>query len=83
MTDCKTITRRINTQALYVKATEKSLDLQQKKLELEKKKFEQGRSSIRWVLTFQDDLNRAEIGYHQALTDYYKSKTDLDFIVGK
>ncbi len=82
ITDCRSICRRINTQALYVQAVYKSLKLQKKKLKLEEVKFNQGRSSIQWILTFQDDLNRSEIEYYQALTDYYKAKADLKLITG-
>ncbi len=45
-TECKSITRRINTRELYVKAAGDSLKLQKKKLELEERKFSQGRSAI-------------------------------------
>ena len=82
ITDCRSICRRINTQALYVQAVYKSLKLQKKKLKLEEIKFNQGRSSIQWILNFQDDLNRSEIEYYQALTDYYKAKADLKVITG-
>ncbi len=82
ITDCRSICRRINTQALYVQAVYKSLKLQKKKLKLEGIKFNQGRSSIQWILNFQDDLNRSEIEYYQALTDYYKAKADLKVITG-
>ncbi len=82
ITDCRNICRRINTQALYVQAVYKSLKLQEKKLKLEEVKFNQGRSSIQWILNFQDDLNRSEIEYYQALTDYYKAKADLKLITG-
>ena len=82
-TECKTITRQINTRALYVKAAMDSLKLQKKKLELEERKFAQGRSSIQWVLDFQDDLNEAEVEFYRARTDYYKAKADLKLITGE
>lgn len=82
ITDCKAICRRVNTQALYVVAALKSLKLQEKKLKLEEIKFNQGRSSIQWILTFQDDLSCAEIEYYRSLTDYYKAKADLKLVTG-
>ncbi|MBN1384369.1 MAG: TolC family protein [Elusimicrobia bacterium] len=82
ITECKGITRSINTQALYVKATFKALELQKKKLQLEELKFNQGRSSIQWILTYHDDLNRAEIDSLKALTEYYKAIVDLKLITG-
>lgn len=83
ITECKGITRRINTQALYVNAALKSFKLQEKKLSLEEIKFNQGRSSIQWLLAYQDDLSNAEIEYHKALTDYYKAKADLALVTGE
>ena len=82
ITECKEITRRINTLSLYVEASFKSLVLQNKKLSLEEKKFQQGRSSIQWILNYQDDLTRAKTEHLKALTDYYKAKADLDLITG-
>lgn len=82
ITECRGITRRINTQALYVKAVFKALKLQEKKLQLEEVKFNQGRSAIQWILNYQDDLNRAEIDYHKALTDYFIAKADLKLVMG-
>lgn len=82
ITECKVITRRINTQALYVKAVLKALKLQGKKLQLEEIKFNQGRSSIQWLLNYQDDLNRAEIDSLKAMTDYYKASADVKLVMG-
>jgi len=52
ITECKVITRGINTQALYAEATFKALKLHEKKLQLEEIKFNQGRSSIQWLLNY-------------------------------
>ena len=82
-TECKSITRKVNTRALYVKAAGDSLKLQKKKLELEERKFNQGRSAIQWILNFQDDLNEAEVEFYRARTDYYKAKADLKLITGE
>jgi len=82
ITECRIIARRINTSALYVAAARKSLNLQKKKLQLEEIKFSQGRSSIQWILKYQDDLSEAEIGYTRALTDYYIARADLKLITG-
>ncbi len=80
VTECKVVTRKINTQALYVKAALTSLEMEREKLRLEEIKFNQGRSSIKWVLDYQDDLNRAQIEVHKALTDYAKATADLKLI---
>lgn len=80
ITECRSIARRINTLALYVNAAHKSLKLQKKKLGLEEVKFNHGRSSIQWLLRYQDDLSRAEVEFYRALTDYYKAKADLTMI---
>ncbi|MFH1957227.1 MAG: TolC family protein [bacterium] len=82
ITECRIIARRINTGALYVEAARKSLNLQKKKLQLEEIKFSQGRSSIQWLLKYQDDLSEAEVGYTRALTDYYMGWADLRLITG-
>ncbi|MFC2062169.1 TolC family protein, partial [Elusimicrobiota bacterium] len=81
--ECRSLTRKVNTQALYVRAASRSLQLQKKKLDLEEAKFDQGRSSIQWLLTYQNDLSSAEIEYFRALTDYYKVMSDLKLITGK
>jgi len=81
--ECKSITRKVNTRALYVKAAGDSLKLQRKKLKLEEIKFDQGRSAIQWVLDFQDDLTEAEAGFYRARIDYYKAKADLQLITGE
>lgn len=83
ITECRSITRRINTLALYVSAAKSSMAMQEKKLKLEGKKFNQGRSSIQWLLSYQDDLSRAQIEYYKALTDYYKAKSDMALITGE
>ena len=74
--------RRINTQARYVEAAKKSYEMQKEKLRLEERKFNQGRSSIQWILTYQDDLSNAEIQYYEALVGYYKAQADLRLITG-
>jgi outer membrane protein TolC len=81
--ECAAVTRRINTQAAYVSAAKKALKLQKKKLALEEVKFNRGRSSVQWILAFQDDLTRAETEYNKALTDYYKAKADLILVLGE
>jgi len=81
--ECREITRRLNTQAKYLRAAEKILGLQKKKLELEEIKFQQGRSSLQWTLSFRDDLIRAEIDYQRAETDYRKAVADLKLITGE
>jgi outer membrane protein TolC len=80
--ECRGIARRLNTQARYVEAAKKSFEMQQKKLKLEERKFNQGRSSIQWILTYQDDLSNAEIQYYEALMGYYKAQADLKLITG-
>lgn len=83
ITECRIIARRINTSTLYAEAAWKSLNLQKKKLQLEEIKFSQGRSSIQWILKYQDDLSEAEIGYTRALTDYYMGRADMRLITGE
>lgn len=82
VTECKIVTRRVNTQAKYADAALKSVKLQEKKLKLEEIKFGQGRSAIQWVLNYQDDLTNAEIEYQKALVDYYKAVSDLKLVTG-
>lgn len=83
ITESRIIVRRINTSARYAEAARKSLNLQKKKLQLEEIKFSQGRSSIQWILKYQDDLSEAEIGYTRALTDYYMGRADMRLITGE
>ncbi|MEA2082485.1 MAG: TolC family protein [Elusimicrobiota bacterium] len=81
--ECREITRRVNTHGKYLRSAEKILILQKKKLELEERKFRQGRSSLQWLLTFRDDLVRAEIDHKKALADYGKALADLKLITGE
>ncbi len=82
ITEARIITRTVNTLALYVDSARKVKKLQEKKLQLEEVKFEHGRTSIHRLLNFQDDLSRAEIEVHKALTDYYKAVANLKLITG-
>ncbi|MBN2407610.1 MAG: TolC family protein [Elusimicrobia bacterium] len=81
--ECRNIARRVNTQYLYLKAARRSLKLQKKKLKLEKSKFDQGRSSIQWVLAYEDDLSNSNVEYYKALTEYHKALSDLKMITGE
>ncbi len=81
-TECRDIARKLNTQNKYVAASMSAKNLQRKKLNLEEEKFNQGRSSIQWVLRYQDDLAAALSNYYRALTDYYNLKADLELYTG-
>lgn len=81
--ESRSAARHINTQAKFVEATRKAMELQKRKLGLEEIKFNQGRSAIHIILTYQDDLSNAEIEYYAALTDYYKARADLVLITGE
>ncbi|MFH1783431.1 MAG: TolC family protein [bacterium] len=82
VTEAKALTRKVNTQALYVQASMKARELQKRKLKLEEDKFNQGRSSIQWLLNFQDDLSNSEVQVHRALTDYHRAQSDLKLVTG-
>lgn len=79
---CRATVRYVNTMSKYVKANEKAMQLQRKKLELEEKKFNQGRSNSQFILSYQDDLSRAESDYFKAWADYNKALADLDLVIG-
>jgi outer membrane protein TolC len=61
-----------------IEAAEKNVQLQREKLEAEQKKFENGMSTSFEVLTFQNDLNDAELGEIQARLDYVKAVAALE-----
>jgi outer membrane protein TolC len=80
--ECRSAVREVNTRGKYVLAAKKALRLQEKKLYLEEKKFNQGRSAIQWILTYQDDVSSARTDYYKALTDYEIARSDYEKAIG-
>src|SRR3989338_8517712 len=63
--------------ALKAKSTEEINTLLKKKMLEEEKKFNQGRSSINFVIQFQEDYLNNSIQKIEALVDYEKEKLDF------
>ncbi|MFC1566844.1 TolC family protein [bacterium] len=80
---CKAIFRSLTTNTKYMKAAKTVLNIQTKKLKLEEIKYNQGRSSLQWLLNFEDDLTNAEIEYYKSLKEYYKTLSNLKFVSGE
>ncbi|MFH1379057.1 MAG: TolC family protein [bacterium] len=74
--------RKVLTSIKRVRAVQKAEKLQEQKLNLEEKKFKQGRSSVKIVIDFQDDLQAARLSSLQSLIEYTMSRVELDFIKG-
>jgi outer membrane protein TolC len=74
--------RQIETDVKRVKAARVNSRLQKEKLDAEQKKFENGISTSFNVLTFQEDLAQARSREAQALTDYNKSRVELERVLG-
>jgi outer membrane protein TolC len=66
-----------------IEATKKARELAERTLDAEQKKFQLGTSTIRFVLEEQRNLAIALTNEVRALTDFTKSKADLDKAVGK
>jgi len=81
--ECLSTARLLSTGCKRVAATEKVVNLQQKKLKQERKKFEQGRSSTHWVIQFEDDFDYASKAYHVALAEYQKAVARYRFAQGQ
>ncbi len=74
------IAQKINaleTYANQVKTTQKINDILLKKAKSEDKKFNQGRSSINFVIQFQEDYLKSSLNYVQSLLDYEKAVIDM------
>ena len=69
--------KTLTTFALKTKSSEKINTLLKKKMLGEEKKFNQGRSSINFVIQFQEDYLNSSIQKIQAMVDYEKSKLDF------
>jgi len=74
--------RRVETSFKTIQASIKAENLQDRKLKLEEKKFKQGRSSIKTVIDFQDDLQNAQLRTLRSMIDYRLAVTRLDFTGG-
>lgn len=57
-----------------IQQSKKLLKLQKQKLSHEEVKFKQGRSSITFILQFQDELTGYELQYERLLTEYTRTK---------
>jgi outer membrane protein len=66
-----------------IDATKKARELAERNLDAEQKKFKLGTSTIRFVLEEQRNLAIALTNEVRALTEFTKSKADLDKAVGK
>ncbi|MFN8005880.1 MAG: TolC family protein [Terriglobia bacterium] len=66
-----------------IDATRKARELAERNLDAEQKKFQLGTSTIRFVLEEQRNLSIAQTNEVRALTDFTKSKADLDRAVGR
>ncbi len=80
---CLALARELKAQAKYIIAARKSLELEEKKLKLEKKKYARGRSSIQWILEYENDMNNAQTELYKAIADYHILEADLRFIIGE
>lgn len=69
--------KTLTTFALKAKSTEKINALLKKKMLEEEKKFNQGRSSINFVIQFQEDYLNSSIQKIEARVDYEKTKLDF------
>lgn len=67
----------LNTLSLRAKTSEKILRLLKQKMIAEEKKFNQGRSSINFVIQFQEDYLNGATGRIQAIIDYEKAVIDF------
>jgi outer membrane protein TolC len=71
--ECRIAARELVTAIKRVAATKKARDLHARKLELEEKKMEQGRSSTRFVIEYQDDLAFAEMEHVLSRSTHQKA----------
>ena len=69
--------KTLTTFALKAKSTDQINALRRKKMLEEEKKFNQGRSSINFVIQFQEDYLNSSIQKIQAMVDYEKEKLDF------
>ena len=76
------IHRRIQTDVKAVKASVRAEELHEKKLLLEEKKLSQGRSNIKTVLDFQDDLQESQLQTARRLIDFTLAQVQLEYIQG-
>lgn len=76
--DVRNAVRGVESGAKRVAAARSSTVLQRKKLEAEQKKFDNGMSTSFEVLTFQTDLQNAQLSEIRALLDYQKALADFE-----
>ena len=76
--DVRNAVRGVESGAKRVAAARASTLLQRKKLEAEQKKFDNGMSTSFEVLTFQNDLQDAQLSEIRALLDYQTGLADLE-----
>lgn len=76
--DVRNAVRAVESGVKRVAAAHSSTILQRKKLEAEQKKFDNGMSTSFEVLTFQNDLQDAQLSEIRALLDYQKGLADLE-----
>lgn len=80
--ECASAVRRVNVGLQRIADTVLTRDLQRRKLALEQEKFEQGRSSINWLIRYEDDYAAARIACNLALADYQNALVRYRLAVG-
>jgi outer membrane protein TolC len=80
--ECRLAARYAKTSAERVKATAKALALQGRKLELEQVKLAQGRSTTRFVIEYQDDLEFAQLAAVDAVARFEKDLAQYRLVQG-
>ncbi len=68
--ECAAAVRAVESGAARLAEARRVREVQEQRLELETAKFEQGRSSLNWLIQYEDDLATARYAYHAALADY-------------
>ncbi|MBD3271900.1 MAG: hypothetical protein GF384_05130 [Elusimicrobia bacterium] len=74
--------RHLETSITSVQAALKAERLHEKKLKLEEEKFRQGRSSVKMVIDFQDDLENAQLISLQNMIDFTITQVRLEYATG-
>lgn len=80
--ECRLAARNLRTSAERVTAAQRAREIEARKLELEQEKLVQGRTTTRFIIDYQDDLEFAELTYVDALARYQKDLAQYRLVQG-
>ena len=80
--ECRLAARNVKTSAERVTAAMKASELQRRKLDLEQVKLSQGRTTTRFVIEYQDDLEFSQLAAVDAVARYEKDLAQYRLVQG-